>query len=377
MPSQQGLNYSYWELRDYFRRFDLIVIGSGIVGLSTAISFKENNRRASILVLERGIFPNGASTKNAGFACFGSAGELLDDLEKTDEKTVWETVEMRFRGLALLRNKIGDKNMNYLPLGGFELFTNTGEFNRCADQIQTLNNQMRELLDIRTCYKIAPNTFGFKKIKGIINNGYEGQLDTGMMMEALVTLARKQGISFLNGVTVKAIDDTATGVTLLTNAGVFSALRVAVATNGFASQLLDLNEVLPARAQVLITSTIRNLQIRGTFHFDKGYYYFRNVEDRILFGGGRNLDVKGETTFDNGSNEDIHRALDDCLRTIILSDTPYTVEARWSGIMGVGKEKKPIIRYITPRILAAVRMGGMGIAIGSMVGEKAASMLSE
>ena len=56
----------------------------------------------------------------------------------------------------------------------------------------------------------------------------------------------------------------------------------------------------PARAQVLITKPIKNLQIKGTFHLDKGYYYFRNIDNRILFGGGRNLDFKTEETSEFG-----------------------------------------------------------------------------
>ena len=38
-----GVNISYWELKQYFTNVDLIVIGSGIVGLNTAIYFKKNN----------------------------------------------------------------------------------------------------------------------------------------------------------------------------------------------------------------------------------------------------------------------------------------------------------------------------------------------
>ncbi len=39
--------------------------------------------------------------------------------------------------------------------------------------------------------------------------------------------------------------------------------------------------------------------------------------------------------------------------------------------MGVGTEKKPIIKKISPNVVCAVRMGGMGVAIGSFVGQMA------
>src|SRR5688572_27120417 len=99
----KDFNHSYWEIKHYFKKYDLIVVGSGIVGLSTAISHKQKNKKASILILEKGILPDGASSKNAGFACFGSAGEILSDLQNITEESVWETVQMRWKGLQLLR----------------------------------------------------------------------------------------------------------------------------------------------------------------------------------------------------------------------------------------------------------------------------------
>jgi glycine/D-amino acid oxidase-like deaminating enzyme len=48
---------------------------------------------------------------------------------------------------------------------------------------------------------------------------------------------------------------------------------------------------------------------------------------------------------------------------------------RWSGIMGVGPQKSPILRQVLPGVFTAVRMGGMGVAIGSLVGEEAAELL--
>ena len=65
------MSISFWE-KESFTCNDVIVIGGGIIGLSVAISLLESNSKLSVLLLERGVFPSGASTKNAGFACFGS-----------------------------------------------------------------------------------------------------------------------------------------------------------------------------------------------------------------------------------------------------------------------------------------------------------------
>src|SRR5437764_1278060 len=105
---------SFWE-RESLLDYDCIVIGSGIVGLSTAISLKEINPSLRVMILERGILPGGASTRNAGFACFGSPTELLADIELDGADAMTALVEKRFLGLGKLRKRLGDKEIGYEP----------------------------------------------------------------------------------------------------------------------------------------------------------------------------------------------------------------------------------------------------------------------
>ncbi|MBA3681978.1 MAG: FAD-binding oxidoreductase [Bacteroidetes bacterium] len=371
------VNHSYWEKKLLFKKFDLIIIGSGIVGLSTAVSFKQKNKKANILILERGILPSGASTKNAGFACFGSVSELLDDLSKMSEETVWKTVEMRWQGLELLRKRLGDKHIGYQSYGGYELFDDEKIFGKCSENIDSLNSKIKKNIGLKNCYSlVASKDIKFKNINGIIYNKHEGQIDTSLMMSNLIKLAYELEITILNSIQASKINSLKNSVEIESDYGTFKASKVVVATNGFAKQLLKLKDVEPARAQVLVTKPIKNLKIKGTFHYQQGYYYFRNIDDRILFGGGRNLDFKGETTPELALNNKIQKHLDKLLKEMILPGIQYEIDHRWSGIMGVGSEKRPIIKLVQPNVLAAVRMGGMGIAIGSMVGEQAAKEIN-
>jgi len=372
-------NFSFWETQTYFSNIDLIIIGSGIVGLNAAISYKEKHKKAKVVVLERGVLPHGASTKNAGFACFGSVSELLSDIKKTSEETVWQTVEMRIKGLEVLKKRLGSKQMDYKEFGGYELFDNVERFEECKDIIDYFNFQVSSLTKTKNTYSVENkriNSFQFKQIKGLILNKKEGQIDTGMMMQNLIQLALNKGVIILNSVSVKKLNDLKVGVAIDTSVGELKAKQVIVATNGFATELLKLKDVKPARAQVLITKPIDNLKIKGTFHYDEGYYYFRNIGKRVLFGGGRNLDFKKETSSEFVLNPKIQNQLEKLLKTVILPETPFEVEQRWCGIMGVGDEKKPIIKIISSNVVCAVRMGGMGVAIGSLVGKLAVDKLS-
>lgn len=369
---------SYWELQSYFCRWDLIVIGSGIVGLNAALHYKKANKKAKVLVLEKGVLPSGASTKNAGFSCFGSASELLSDLEKMPEDVVWETLKMRWDGLQLLRSTIGDKAMRYEAHGGFELFDDKEKYTRCVEEVDMLNREVKAVIGKKNTYSEAgkkAKKFGFQKTIGMLHNRYEGQINTGMMMEKLLALAQEAGVRILNTIEVTSVMDQGSMVELESNIGIFKSRKVIVAINGFAKTLLNIRDVQPARAQVLVTKPIAGLKLKGAFHYDEGYYYFRDIDQRILLGGGRNLDLKGETTTEIGVTKKIQDRLEELLKTVIIPGVPFEVEHRWAGIMGVGAEKKPVIKACSPNVICAVRMGGMGVAIGSLVGKKAAELI--
>jgi gamma-glutamylputrescine oxidase len=376
--NQTNVNISFWEKKIFLPSYDLVVIGGGIVGLFAAIHFKKRNKKAKVLVLEKGILPHGASTKNAGFACFGSPSELMDDLKKMPEALVWQTLQMRWNGLKLLRKTLGDKKIDYKPYGGYEVFRNKEEYQESVTFLKELNKMTFDAIGVKNCYRVAGSAvrrFGFEGISGALLNKEEGQIDTGLMMQNLMKLAQHHDIVFLNGIQVTKLEDSLDVVSLQSNWTTIRALKVIVATNGFASELLQINDVVPARAQVLITKPIKGLKLKGTFHYQQGYYYFRNIENRVLFGGGRNLDFKGEQTTDFAVTLRIQQELETILKEIILPSTPFEIDHRWAGIMGVGQQKKPIIRQVSRNVVAAVRMGGMGVAIGSLVGKEASEMI--
>lgn len=373
------MKLSFWEHDRYFNKIDVCIIGSGIVGLNAALDLKKEDPKLNVLVLERGFLPTGASTKNAGFACFGSVSELNDDLLCHTEAEVLALVEKRWRGLNRLRKNLGDAALDYRPYGGFEVFTDEKSFSSCADKIAQYNSALAKITRIKQVYQIADKKLASQGLKGfshmILNTG-EGQIDTGKMMDALTEKVRKTGVRILHGISIASFERIGTGVRINTNQDLsFSAKRMLIATNGFAKQLLPELAVEPARAQVLVTSPVKGLKLKGAFHYDKGFYYFRNIGNRVLLGGGRNLDFKTEETDAFGLTEKVQQRLEGLLKNNILPAAVYSIEQRWSGIMGIGPQKSSIIKEVQKNIFCAVRMGGMGIAIGSLVGEDAAEMV--
>ncbi|MCC6414180.1 MAG: FAD-binding oxidoreductase [Saprospiraceae bacterium] len=378
----QPLKYhlSYWERETFFKDIDLVVIGSGIVGLTAAIHYKSLRPKAKVVVIERGALPIGASTRNAGFACFGSMTELLDDLTHMSEDTVLGIVEKRWRGLQRLRNLIGDEALDYKGLGGYEMFTEEEEtiFQQCLERIPDFNEKIGAITGRKSVYSVVDDrlpSFGFRGVRHLLLNEAEGQVNTGKMMAALLQKAREAGVDVYNGLGIKHLEDTSRGVELETEYGwSITVPRVLVAVNGFAQQIMPGLAVQPARNQVLITQPIAGLPVEGCFHYDRGYYYFRNIDGRILLGGGRNLAFDTEATDQFGSNELIRSALVQLLKTVICPGRQIEIDTWWSGILGLGPVKKPIVEKASENVVLALRLSGMGVAIGTLVGQEGAEL---
>ncbi|MGQ2984468.1 NAD(P)/FAD-dependent oxidoreductase [Flavobacterium sp.] len=370
------MQLSYWEIEHWFTNVDYTIVGSGIVGLHTALRLRERFPNSKILIIEKGPLPQGASTKNAGFACFGSLSEIISDLNNHTEEEVISLIQKRWQGLQLLRKRLGDTVIDFKPYGGYELFLkdDAAGYEDCLRRMPFANEVLRPLFKADVFAKEV-DRFDFKGIQEyLIFNPFEGQIDTGLMMQALLKEAVAQNILILNSQTVTSYHESQDGVFVGLGDFSFTTKKLLFATNGFAGGITK-GAVTPARAQVLITKPIPNLDIRGTFHIDRGYYYFRNINNRILFGGGRNLDFEGETTTEFAQTELIQNQLDKMLRDVILTNTDFKIDHRWSGIMGMGSQKNPIVQQLSDHVYCGVRLGGMGVAIGSIVGMELADLI--
>ena len=371
---------SYWE-KTQLLNYDLIVLGGGITGMFCALEYRKLNPKASIAILERGLFSNGASTKNAGFACFGSLTELMDDSKNMDNESLFKIVQMRIDGLALLRETLGDKNIDLQWKGGYELF-----FDKTPDalnQIDHFNELLKPIFKKNVFYwnnsKIKQFGFSEDRVKHIIENPFEGQIDTGMMIRALRSIVNEKDISFFSNVTLTDFDFSKDQNNLslkLKNIDFnFHCNNLAICNNAFASQLFPSLKISPGRGLVILTEPIPNLKLEGTFHYQQGYYYFRNIKDRILLGGGRSVDFDTETTTSFGVNPKIKNQLIDDLQNFIFPSEKVSLDMEWSGIMAFGKDKTPIVKKHQNNIVIGVKLSGMGVAIGSEVGKKLAMLL--
>jgi glycine/D-amino acid oxidase-like deaminating enzyme len=403
---------SVWEQSTYFAPKDLVIVGCGFVGLWTAYEAIHQNPKLQITILERGTIPSGASTRNAGFSCFGSVSELMSDIQLMGEAAMLETVKMRYDGLQRIQEVFKAKEIDYNQWGGYELFEgkktnkhakgkvskiNKGassdesglyDISKLESDIAYLNKILApalktpkkngKYLPIYTNASKDIQKLGFQGIEALAFNQLEGQLNSAKLVLALQKAVQAKGVQILFGTEVQKFKSHKKGVTITTNLDApLETKQFLVCTNGFAKQLITGLDVVPARGQVFVTEPIKNLKFKGCFHFDEGYYYFRNLGNRLLLGGARNADFKNEKTYSLETSATIQKVLEQFMMQRILpkgSKKPK-IELRWSGTMGMGSIKKPIIEQVQPNVYCAVRMSGMGVAIAPIVAQKASKLM--
>jgi glycine/D-amino acid oxidase-like deaminating enzyme len=389
---------SVWEQSTYFAPKDLVIVGCGFVGLWTAYEAIHQNPKLNITILERGTIPSGASTRNAGFSCFGSVSELISDIQLMGEAAMLETVKMRYDGLQRIQEVFKAKEIDYNQWGGYELFegkkgakideSGLYDISKLESDIAYLNKILApalktpkkngKYLPIYTNASKDIKKLGFQSIEALAFNQLEGQLNSAKLVLALQKAVQAKGVQILFNTEVKKFKSHKKGVTITTNLeAVLETKQFLVCTNGFAKQLIPSLDVVPARGQVFVTEPIKNLKFKGCFHFDEGYYYFRNLGNRLLLGGARNADFKNEKTYSLETSATIQKVLEDFMMQRILpkgSKKPK-IELRWSGTMGMGSIKKPIIEQVQPNVYCAVRMSGMGVAIAPIVAKKALKLM--
>jgi len=358
--------HSIWERDAWLNPPDLLIVGGGIVGASTALFYKQKYPGHEVLIVDRGIAPLGASTRNAGFTCIGSISEHLADIEIAGLETILYRIERRWNGLNLLRETMGETQIAYENTGGYEIFTDPKIFEKCMDHIDLMNSYLQDRLGLDDVYSVKQHN-GYPAIF----NRVEGAIHSGKLMRSLHDRLAKPGVRTLWNCPVTSVEP---GAIELESGVQLKSKKTVLAVNGFASQLTDL-AVKPARGYIFVTNPINELRWKGTYHYNEGYVYFRNVGDRLLLGGARNIAREDETTDQFGTNETIKSWLIDFANDVLKLPLEWSIEQEWSGIMGMTETKEPIIKEIKPTVYAAAGLSGMGIAIGMQVAKEVVECL--
>jgi gamma-glutamylputrescine oxidase len=359
-------NFSYWEYDRWFKNIDLLVVGAGITGCLTAYFWKKKFPNDNVLVVDKTPLPRGATLRNAGFLCFGSMSEYLDDTKNHSRDYASQLMLDRFEGIQILQEVFKGRDIGLKMDGGFEIFAENEAtiYQECIDEINEANKLFSGQNPFKVLVEHVAKT-GLSKELQVIENKLEANIHSGKLVSEFQDLLSSMKIDLIYGFPIDAIENISGGVSVYSEGRQFKASRVMITTNAFTKSLLPELDVVPNLGQILVTSPLPHLIRKGNYHYDAGYYYLRQLDNgSILLGGGRNLDFETERSNKMALNPKIQQALEDLLKSVFIPGESYSIEHRWAGVMafGTNNEKAPLTGALG-NIHYIVRMGGMGVAM--------------
>jgi glycine/D-amino acid oxidase-like deaminating enzyme len=226
---------------------------------------------------------------------------------------------------------------------------------------------------------------GLRGFTGMVYNPLEGGLHSGKLVQGLYDRLVAKGVRFLFGHTVEHVHRLEGGLRagLVTGKGRLVPMRCTrflwAINAGLGKMDPFIHKIQPARGQILLSPPIDGLRLNGTFHFDEGYYYFRNYGSRLLLGGARNKAFQEEATDHVEPTLLIRQHLESFIEIHLPQVAKYLNAPgwmSWAGIMGKSTDNLPFVQEVSPDVYAAFACNGMGVALTPVMAEMAAQQLT-
>ncbi len=387
--SKNHANYSFWEKNRELFTGDILIVGGGLVGLSIGIAIQKQKKQLKQRLLKICIVDQlptgqaGASTRNAGFACFGSPTEILDDLTREGENQTVNRISNRISGLSTWKNWIPSNKIEWNDCSGYEVFEREEEMNfqEVLDKLPYLNKIGKAASGNPMIYSKYQRISS--KLPYSIRIDGEASLNPGKAHNSLYGLNKELGNQIVNGISIPNRNywhKNSEGWTIPTENGIFKAKRVVIAANAWTPKILNSDlDITPGRGQILMIKSAKPIFYKGIFHAKKGYLYFRNSNNSLIIGGGRNLFQTNETSLEMTTTKEVQDYLELYVRDVLLPNQDFSIQNRWAGIMAFSKRgnKDPLLYWDEPDLLIASRMCGMGVALAPIMGIKASKKILE
>lgn len=345
---------------------DVLVLGGGFVGLSTAYWITELCPGVKVTVLERRQCGEGASGRNAGFLTIGSASFYKTLVKTWGEERAAAINCFAQTSLELLHHQI----LKASPEIKFEkTFSST---------LLKKNVARQNWEDGFSC-----SNFGFewKENLGLENfsGGYEYpaeyKINPMQLLASLKKLLESRKVQIVEN--VSGFELTPDGCK--TELHLIRAKQVVLALNGYASEFHHSfkNIFFPRRAQMLAVEVETSLETPGLYYDPEDRVYWRKASDKVLLiGGKRLLDADNEV----GVFDKISPVIQDGLEKYLTQELSlkYKVIHRWSGIMGFTKSELPFIQKINAPLETFVVGGfsGHGMGFGFHSAKEVAELVS-
>jgi glycine/D-amino acid oxidase-like deaminating enzyme len=379
----QRRSYSFWETSEkiapvsiktaFPNKFsDVLIVGAGFCGSWLAYFLKKGNPALRISVVERDFIGFGASLRNAGFLSCGNLSEWWEDSQELTWEEMLATFLAGIQGMQIIRENFGHA-VSAHRCGSIDFDPLTEEKQEFLCRLnESLNGYFPkpffEMRDVQLAGQTLSRVFA----------PWDGEANPAILLSALHRKLEELGIQLCWKKEVRNLGKGEAVVASETEQKTVRYGHAFLCTNAFARRLNPQSQVVPARGQVIVTAPCQTQTTRALGYFRSGYDYFRFIGDRLLVGGGR-LDFKEKENTDAVEvTQDVREYLTALARRII-GHSDFSIEAHWSGIMGMRNGKHASaedllkIPPIDSQTSELAGFGGWGVVLTPYIAKQSAS----
>lgn len=354
------------------KTYDVIIVGAGISGLSTAYWIQKEDPSLKIAIIEKSRLTYGASGRNAGFITCGSVEHFNRMINKHGLKQATEIWKFSETNLKLLEQEIIEdqgEELGFEKNGAYSLAAQENEF----EELKNVSRIMSEL-------KIPTEVFSADEVRervGAVNfvGGIKYLDDASVNPVQLVNrIHSKINADLFELTEALAIEHTTDGTRILkTDNGDFEAPMIVINLNGYSSTLHPWfkDKIFPTRAQCLMMEKVPRF-MEGPCYANFYLDYFRQIPTgELLIGGFRQMEKDTEVGYSDHITDGIQNALHEFVKTHLPQYKEAKVTHRWSGVMGFSKDGEPMIGSIPDdnQVFFAGGYTGHGIGLAFHTGK--------
>jgi glycine/D-amino acid oxidase-like deaminating enzyme len=341
---------------------DVVVVGGGLVGLSTAYWLTELRPDLKITVLDRGHCGSGASGRNAGFLTLGSASFYRNLAQKWGVEKALLIQQFARESLELLKQHIlmASPEIKFEKSSSMTLFQSESQFQSWQNTFDSKSFDFTWLSENELPASLQTRFYGGYE------TGPEYKINPMQLLSSLKKILENRKVQIIEN--SSAYEITYEG--LKTELNTIKCRQIVMAINGYFPQFHEAFKtfIKPNRAQMLAIELSDALDCPHLYYDPPERVYWRKINEKVLIiGGKRVLDESGET----GDFEKISPKIQKGLELYLTEQLglSFKVLNRWSGTMGFTEHELPLIGKINAPIETYMIGGfsghGMGLGFNS------------
>ncbi|MCA9495022.1 MAG: FAD-dependent oxidoreductase [Myxococcales bacterium] len=360
------------------RTADVVIVGGGFTGLSTAIAIARRFPDRGVVVLEAKRVGNGASGRNGGMAL-----HWVNGVDATSEERCKRLYAVTTGAIDKIRATIAEHapQVRFRQDGCLEVYTDA----KRAEEAQQKTEKMAKWgLPVRWLdgEELRKRCDAVGAV-GAVLDPTTGQLHGLDYVLALKGLAISLGVTIHEESPVRSIEEGKTHV-VRTDGGSVRAPTLVLATNGYTPRLGFLaDRVFPLHSHAIATAPLplerwKELgwgEMAGfTDDLDRIAYATMPADGRLLFGGGGNAAYSyyygGRTSRpDDGAAE--FAFVHDVLKRYFPKAADVPLAQRWTGTLGVTMSRVCSMGVAGEHrnVLYAVGYSGHGVVLANLAGD--------